>query len=283
MKVKNNSFPYPVLSNFSDDYHSSLFDLDVEVKNEFNQLYLYGTFKLENDGLNTLIDLKSANYLIHIECPQTTYRTTFVSETNTFKQPIESDKIKGKLEINGFIVARDDIEEYINDSFDEMYEGLTFKINKGNILAVSDRIDAVLFESDDDYQDMSSIINIRMSETEELMKIENESDKIIIVLPKNAYLLYAEYAKTDFKEVIITNVIFPALIYVFSLIENNKNEYDDTRWYQVLKEVLEQSGVDIEKIGNRGEPGYIIVQKLLHNPVMKSLEAIKLFSNQGDE
>ncbi|WP_157946268.1 hypothetical protein [Staphylococcus chromogenes] len=51
----------------------------------------------------------------------------------------------------------------------------------------------------------------------------------------------------------------------------------------MLKEVLEQSGLDIEKIGNRGEPGYIIVQKLLHNPVMKSLEAIKLFSNQGDE
>ncbi len=283
MKIKNNSFPYPVLSPFSDDYHSSTFDLNIEIKNEFNQLYMHGVLELKNDGLMTLINEKKAMYLIHLECPQTTYRTTFTGYENIFRENIDSSKVKGKLEINGFIIATDNIKEYTNPFLDDMYEGLNFNINKGNILAVTDRIDAVLFESNDDYKDMTSIISVRMSKTEEFMKIESESDKIMIILPEASYLLYAQYAKTDFKEVIITNIIFPALIYIFSLIENNRNEYDDTRWYQVLKEVLEKSDVDIDMIGNRGEPGYIIVQKLLHNPVMKSLEAIKLFSNQEDE
>ncbi|WP_414055777.1 hypothetical protein [Macrococcus equi] len=283
MQVKNNSFPYPVLCSFTGDYINDQFDLDVEIVNEFNQLYLIGTFKLSSQGIQNLIEARKATYLVHIECGLTSYRNAVTSEDVTFRIPIERHLIKGKLEINGFVVAKEDIKAYSDNNLDEMYEGLAFDINKGNILAVTDRIDAVIYEENEDYKDMTSIINIRKSDSDEYMKIDNESDKIIIILPKHAYELYSYYAKLAFKEVIITNVIFPALIHVFAQVEQNKKEYEDNRWYQVLKEILEQSGVNIETIGDRGEPGYVIVQKLLHNPIMKSLEAIQMFSEVGED
>lgn len=283
MQVKNNSFPYPVLSNFSGDYIEDNFDLDVEIVNQFNQLYLIGTFKLTNNGLLNLIEQAKAEYLVHIECGLTSFRSAHTYGEQMFRIPINSDLVKGKLEINGFIVAKENIEGFYDAHLDEMYEGMQFNINMGNILAVSDRIDAMIYEEHEDFKEMSSIINIRKSETDEFMKIDNETDKIIVILPNQAYEMYAFYAKSAFKEVIITNIIFPALIHVFAQVEHNKKEYEDNRWYQVLKEMLEQSGVNIETIGDRGEPGYVIVQKLLHNPVMKSLEAIKMFSEAGDD
>lgn len=283
MKVKNNSFPYPVLSNFSGDYHNEIFDLEIIKSESFNQLFLLGKFKLTNEGLKTLIKENKAEYLVHVECGFTSYRHAYTYETNTFKIPIENDQIKGLLEINGFIIAKEDIKDYYDPNLDEMYEDMHFNIDKGNILAVTDRIEAILHETDDDFKDMTSIISIRKSETDEFMKIDNETDKIIVILPKKSYELYANYAKSAFKEVIITNVIFPALIHVFAQIEQNRREYEENRWYQVLKNILEKSEVNIETIGDRGEPGYIIVQKLLQNPVLKSLEAIKLFSESGGE
>lgn len=283
MQVKNNSFPYPVLCSFSGDYTNDAFDLDVEITNQFNQLYLIGTFKLTSPSIDKLILDDKADFLVHIECGLTSFRKALSFKENTFKLPIERHLIKGKLEINGFIVAKEDIKSYTSNNFDEMYEGLQFDIDKGNILAVTDRIDAIIYEENEDYKDLTSIINIRKSDTDEYMKIDHETDKITIILPKNSYELYAYYAKSVFKEVIITNVIFPALIHVFAQVEQNKKEYEDNRWYQVLKEILEQSGVNIEAIGDRGEPGYVIAQKLLHNPVAKSLEAIQMFSEAGED
>ncbi|MGK0575994.1 hypothetical protein [Macrococcus capreoli] len=283
MQVKNNSFPYPVLSSFTGDYINDAFDLDVEVINQFNQLYLNGTFKLTSPSIDKLIVENKATYLVHVECGLTSFRKALTFKENTFKMPIERQLVKGKLEINGFVVAIEDIQSYSSQNFDEMYESLQFDINKGNILAVTDRIDAIIYEENEDYKDMTSIINIRKSDTEEYMKIDHETDKITIILPKNSYELYAQYAKSAFKEVIITNVIFPALIHVFAQVEHNKKEYEDNRWYQVLKEILEQSSVNIETIGDRGEAGYVVVQKLLHNPVMKSLDAIKMFSEAGED
>ncbi|UBH15781.1 hypothetical protein [Macrococcus armenti] len=283
MKVKHNTFPYPVLSAFTDDYNDSFFDLDVNVTNEYGTLWLNYAFHLFNDELTNLVKEQQAMFLIHLECSQTTYRNAITLEETKGKIELDASLIKGVLDVNGFLITAERIMNYTNKQFSDWYQSMKFTLNKGSTLSVAQMSEVVLSENKDDFKNIQSIINIRRSKKQSYMTIDYSSEKIIIALPVESYEIYAQYAKTDFKEVIITNVVFPALVHVFTKIEHQYEEFEDNRWYQVIKHILETSGDDITMMGDRGAESYVIVQKLLRDPVFKALNAIKLFSEGSED
>lgn len=283
MKVKHNTFPYPVLSAFTDDYIDSFFDLDVAITEEYGTLWLNYEFQLHNDTLNQLVKEERARFLIHIECSQTTFRTAITVDEKKGRVVLDPKLIKGVVDVNGFLITSSEITDYSNQQFSDWYQSMTFTLAKGSTLAVAQMSEVVLSENKDDFKNIQSIINIRRSKKQSYMTIDYSTDKIIIALPNDTYDIYAQYAKTDFKEVIITNVVFPALIHVFTKIEQQNEEFEDNRWYQVIKSILETSGEDITSMGDRGTESYVIVQKLLRDPVFKALNAIKIFSESRED
>ena len=75
MEIKNRLFPYPVLCEENDDYVLGFFDVKYNVTEEFNHFVIDFDIVLDdNDELQWLIREGKAEYVIHIECPTTSFR-----------------------------------------------------------------------------------------------------------------------------------------------------------------------------------------------------------------
>ena len=78
-------YPYPVLSEVSDDYHDSSFLANVEYS--YSQDFLEFSFKADTDnkGLFDLIDSDHAVFAFHMECPQTSIGVSLRSRALSMK------------------------------------------------------------------------------------------------------------------------------------------------------------------------------------------------------
>src|SRR4051812_31745550 len=101
MKI-NTSYPYPVLYSENDDYIDSSFDVESYINEEFGELKISTKFNLNNEGIKGLINDGVGSYLIHVECPQTSYRKAFVSVEDFLEINIPTNLLRGKLFLNVF-------------------------------------------------------------------------------------------------------------------------------------------------------------------------------------
>lgn len=84
MDIRYKLYPYPVLSNYSDDYINSSFDSAIEVKREGYNIVISVVSEIKNSELEALIKEGKAAFVYHLECAQTGYRTV-ISTANTDK------------------------------------------------------------------------------------------------------------------------------------------------------------------------------------------------------
>ena len=74
MDIRNRHFPYPVLSDFSDDYVDAGFLTEIKLARELNDIIFSFTSLLDNNELLELISEDKAEYVYHLECSQTSFR-----------------------------------------------------------------------------------------------------------------------------------------------------------------------------------------------------------------
>src|SRR5580698_2335505 len=104
MQVKPRSYPHPVLSHSGDYVTGSVFQPVVEVRGIANAYEFKATFKTNNEDLLKLIEQKTAQFAVHVECNQTRYRKVFVGTTETWNFQIPSSELDGRVEICSFIL-----------------------------------------------------------------------------------------------------------------------------------------------------------------------------------
>ena len=80
MDIRHRLYPYPVLSDMTNDYINSSFGMNLEVNQGMKEICFSISLCLENEEIKQLIADDFAEYVIHIECSYTAYRT--VIKTN---------------------------------------------------------------------------------------------------------------------------------------------------------------------------------------------------------
>ena len=80
MEIRNRLFPYPVLCMENDDYIGSTFDVQFSQTEELKDIVLQFEVELDNDELLDLIRQGKADYLVHIECSNTSFRKVLRNE-----------------------------------------------------------------------------------------------------------------------------------------------------------------------------------------------------------
>jgi len=278
----NSALPYPVLTKENDHYINSSFDVAVQAKKSFGQLHIEANFLLENEGLQQLIIEGKAMYVLHIECPQTSYRKLQKSSVGLITVKIDDNHLRGKIDVHTFIVANERIENYTNDKWNKFYAGVPITYDKGNMLAVGDAVELVLHEDPTETQNLPSIVTIRRVEKAEYMAIDLGPDQIIIQLPRKMYDQYAQYGNSRLKETILTMVILPCLVDVFHTLKYNATEYEESRWYQVLEQIFENNHVPFSKILNDQMPVLEAAQLVLRNPLITSFNEIEKLIKEED-
>lgn len=277
MKI-NPSYPYPVLYAENDDYKNSSFTVNIDVNHFFGDVKIRAAFHLQNEEIERLINKEQCVFTLHIECGQTSYRSIFTTMEKKLEVTIPAKSLRGKVTIHSFIVANEPIPQYTNASFNEFYQGLSFNLEKGNIVAIGEAVDVNLYEDPTELLNLPSIVKITKSLKNDYMEVDMYSDLIVIELPEYEYNEYAANANSGLKQTILTAVIVPALVYVFSRISvSNKEDLAGFTWYQVLEKIFADSGLRIEQVGTDSLPALRAVQMILRRPYKAFFEEINKF------
>lgn len=274
MKISN-TYPYPVLHEANDDYRNSSFAITYDVNQVFGNVHITVMCDLQNDGIKELLNAGDATYLVHIECPVTSFRRAYKDSENMITIKIPADQLRGKLQIHTFIVANKSISHYRNRQLNDWFMDMDISFDKGNFLAIGNAIEVNLFEDNRELLNLPSIVNIQRSVKGEWMEVDMYTSNITISLPAYEYDQYAAHANSILKQSILSLVILPALIEVFSRIQDNSDELQEYTWYQVLEKIFTESGYDLAEIGTDRLPALTAAQMILRNPLKMSFEEIE--------
>lgn len=275
MDIRARLYPYPVLTSYSDDYIDSEFTFDITTENINGEIKFNFAIILENKGLQDLIDMNNAEFIVHIECTQTCYRKILHINEIQFYKNIKENKLRGKVSVCLFIVAKNDLKNYTNDKFNSDYEGIFFDIDKGGILAIAGQYDVHVEKDIEDTSKIPSIFSICKYDDENGMNVNIHGDKIIIGLPVETFKNYKLLSnRNDMIPVFHAMIITPVLIYILEKLCQDMEEYEGYNWYRVIEKTFDKNGIEFTKEKLEEIPSYELVNLILANPIDRALNSI---------
>lgn len=287
MDIKYKLYPHPVLASGTDDYIKSSFRFKAETARGIREIRFTFTMELDNDGLNEMIRDGSAEFLVHIECPQTCYRGAAAAGAASFSKRIPEKYLNGKVSLCAFVVAGKDLAAYSNPDFNPDYEGVSFPVDRGSILAIGGQYDLHIVKDTEELARIPSVFTIckYAADTDESMKIDMDGDKIAVALSDSSFRNYKMLANMPaLLPVFHAMIIVPALIYVFeTLRREGTEEYEGRRWYAAIRKTLAKHEVALSTDTLNDIPSYDLAQKLLDMPVDRALSAITMLDDSEEE
>ena len=138
MKYNDISLPYPVLG-VNDDVYPLLEDDCIQMadpKKDAKEYTFEVTLKQGNEEITDLIKNGKAEYACEVTCKETFLRKCFRSKSPIFKIVLGRRDVNGRINFNCFIAVKEPILGYTNKGFNEDYQGFSFDMEKGDLLAV---------------------------------------------------------------------------------------------------------------------------------------------------
>jgi len=252
MKKSHFNFPHPVLNNDSDDY----LDCSFSVRSDVIQLaankdfQITSEYTLESPELTKMIENDTANALLRIECPETSYRKMILFKDNDNKVSfnIGQNDIANKLKISGYIVAKNTVPDFLPAECNKDYFSFPFSISPGDILAY-EHGENIYFDASELEKPISSIIFIAKNEQmNEPIFIDFNEEKIFIYLDKTTYDNYYRCRKkAELKRFLAGIVVLPAIMEAICIMKSEyKEDYSEKRWYRNIEKKLKDNNIDID-------------------------------------
>ena len=277
MRIKAKLYPYPVLApTFNNDYIDSDFNIEITTQILPSEVIINFTPILSNKGLKHLIDEGKASFVVHIECGMTSYREIIKVDEDGLVYKIPGDRIEGIVYFCPFIIANSNINSYTNDKFNKDYEGVSFDIEKGNILAVGQEASLMAEKENDDLSNVPSIFAVTEIKDPDRkgIVIDNTGNKINIQLPEKEF---GEF-KIDMNNpaamsIIHSMIIIPALMKCFEDLKNPELyvQYSDKRWARALKKAIAKLGYDFDEESLSNLNSFEVSQKIMDNTICRGI------------
>lgn len=230
MKISNVSFPYPVLG-VGDDILPMLTDdcISVEISNDVQNYYFDVTLKYDNHEIESFVSEGFAEYTCEIDCVKTLLRSSIPFKEPTFKITLPKKRVNGRVDFSCYISVKKPISNYINSGFNEDYDGYSFDMEPGDILAAFPEFHYDVDIQYDKLQAAGSFMVIREGFVENT-KFDFSGSKIEIVLPPALFKIYQEGVGDRFAEIIHSSMAYNALTCALY----NINEHKQTTWAKTI-------------------------------------------------
>ena len=181
---------------------------------------------------------------------------------------IESMMLRERVEVDFFICASNDLNDYYNDNQHEDYKNQHFSIQKGDLLAYGGK---GVFHATKSYAKLKSVSSFMAIDSHEkqnnLMYNFYDGDRITILLSKPDYISFQTIKSSKgIADILHSSIVLPALMEAINLVQSNSSEFIDKVWYDILVKLIEESKED--------EP-LAIAQKILENPINRSFKAVQ--------
>lgn len=247
----NKLFPYPVLSQYSDDYLNCEFESNIVTKLDGYNLEITATTINTNPEVKKLIDDGLAEHILHIECPQTSYRDAIKFESDAIKTTISSKKINGRITICTFVITKEKITGFSSQFLNKDYSGLFFDFDKSSIIAIAKQYDLNITKEQEDFARIPSIFSVikRSGSTDRSIKVDLGNQKINIILPESQFIDYRKLInKNALQTATHSMLILPALIHVFNEIKVSGIEpFENLNWFKALTKALKKLNIELDE------------------------------------
>ena len=281
MRIKAKLYPYPLLESCfgQGDYVDSKFNIFVEQKNNGSNIELKFTPVLDNYGIQELINNGSADFAVHVESTLTSYRKLFRVKDGGLTVQINANDVENNISVCTFIIANKDLNNYRNDKFNEDYDGFSFNIEKGNVLAIGDSYELDINKEKDDIGNIQSIFGLieLKNEKEKDIKIDVSMEKINIALPKEEFNSFKRLMRAPENRAILHSMILiPALMEAIDQMkESVKNgefyNIQNKKWYRSLVKAAENINIEIDEETILTLPSFETAQRLMSDTIGRGI------------
>ncbi|MCB9261788.1 MAG: hypothetical protein H6607_05375 [Flavobacteriales bacterium] len=281
MKFNDITFPHPVLG-LGDAIFGTI-ELGNPEINSLQDVYEVNiNCKNDNADLKNLLTDDKAEFLYEVTCTNTLYRKRFLSNNGRMEFEIPKKEVKGRVEFTCLLVAKERIPEYSNTESHSDYDGYTFDLDQGDILAYFGEFS---FNADIKYEKLkavSSFMEIVENEDLKYTNVDLKKNKIEIQLPSETYDIYRSdliSQEVKFVPVFHSSIVLNALLTALY----NFDEHKEYLWAKVidyrLKKEKQFELLDIAEKENIPE----IAQRLLGNPFKRLLEGLNVIIESESE
>lgn len=278
MEIKNRLFPYPVLCEDTDDYISGGFEVTAEIINQdINKLVIKFKMNLDNAGLKTQISQGNAEYLIHIECSNTAFRTVIHTFSDEEIYNISSSKVNGEVALLGMVVSKKDIPFYRNNNLNPDYNDVDIMIPRASILAYYNMPKITVLKNYEELAKEDSLFSVvrelRLDKNEEKpIHFLLDYERIKIFVNEEIYGAYIQYQNNlTMRPLIMAVMVMPALTFMMEQLRQGYEEYENCKWFIRFAKYYQQQGEDFVEDVIYGEKTITeIVQEMLQLPIGKT-------------
>lgn len=288
MVLRNKLLPYPVLTEFNDDYLNAEFSVDISYRKEKNKIEFIFDVTLTDSKIIELIEKDYATIAIHLECPQTCLRKLYKINDYSFTISLNSDHLNDEVEICSFIISTEEIKQFRSENFNPIYDDIFFDIEKYNILAYAKQVNFEIEKDYDSLKNVRSIFVIIPNHEETDVILNNYSDDFIIIkLPYKQFVTYKSFGMFPNNIPIIHSIlVIPVLVEIFEKLKNDPEAWEDLadrRWFKAIKRVLEKNNFDFDKDNTSNYDSFKIAQKLINSPIITVFDNMESFMESEDE
>lgn len=277
MKVGNRSYPHPVLASGSDDVLKAFFQAPVipDIKNNFVELKI--TCQVSDKSLRDLIASGQASFVLHLECPPTRFRKEYSFNDSSLTVDIPATDVKDYIEYCLLIIAKQNFN-YFNSNFHPDYEGCSFSINKGDLLAIGSTGNVEIESEYDGLRNVDSIFNVTRTQSKNnSFDVKIDQNKIQILLSDEVFEDYLVVKDDSEKSTIINSLIaIPALTMIIERIrksdESDIEDLESNRWYRRITTKLDELGIELD---NEDYSSISIAQLLIGNQFDSAFNQLK--------
>jgi len=292
MQIRPRSYPHPVLSHFSDDVIDCEFQATVAVTGTKTAYVVDVTAKTSSEDIAKLIEGGKAKFAVHVECPLPRYRSLFAEAAERFRFEIPAAAIDGRVEVCSFILALDPLAKYANKRFHPDYKGLSFKVQKGDTLAVAADATFIADKKIDPLRKIPSIFVIVPNEDDAApaMDIDTTGEKIRISLSKPNYESYTFLRQAQgLHSALNAMIIVPALVAVLEEVKRATKDADglasleSRRWFNILARRLKAMGMDPANLESCPDSSPALAHRLIGEPMTDGLQNLRSYEETDDE
>lgn len=298
MELCEKKYPYPVLLPKGDDYVGCRFEVEIKSHKTPTEIVYHLEASLDCPDLRAVVDRGDAAVILHVECPQSAFRKSFAIPFGASNlPPLSTNDLSGKIFLCPFIVAQRELHDYQSDSFNQEYDGFSFNIRCGSILAEGEQLidyaDTVTRDIDFKPDIFSVVPYAPQPEDGDRMKVDLAlNQKITIKLPQIIYAQYNAMMKSgEAKEFLWSTIILPAvmeaLYKIKECLQNDESaDFESKIWYMRLTERIEQlhpnAKLDLAEFFNKSDIPEL-AQELIKNPVSVAVSKLASFGGTRED
>jgi hypothetical protein len=272
MNFKGYTFPHPILGLGDNVEGEVKLEITLDDKKDTNNYLLNVQCQIDNKDILNLISNNKAKLYCETNCSSTLFRNAVLSSTLDHTILIPKDHVRERVELLILILAAENIKDYTNTNSHKEFEGYTFEIEEGDVLAYIGESYFIAGIAYNKLKAASSFMEVVRGENiEGDYNIILDNPKIQIQLSHKDYDKYVDPSigkNVGYKNIIHSSIVLSSLIYAINqlLTSQDKDDFLRKSWAKIIQFRME-SDPALNSISFEQENVCKIAQVLLGMPI----------------